>query len=255
MTQNIKILLTLFFVTVASCVGLGFIQLNSVWVPLTFQEAFAFRILSLVLIVNVAFYFTYAHVVDEAIIRRRTRLYLGFLVVVVLLIFGFAPAVEHTKYRCYTESALFYGYAEQCYDGISVETDDPQLCKDHVKNYSSCHTYFAGKLGTAYECPDFTKDVCDFWSATGAGGISLCASLPQSTGNIGRNSCYYELALENNDSATCALIEPDNASGSENKQGYCYLLIAEKTNNPALCDKIVNATRRYECLRELGVSQ
>lgn len=246
MSKGLKVLIGI--MTTASLLGLGFISFNTAWVSPSFQESFDSRLLKLVLIVNAVCFFKFSQSSDESTTRRRMYSYLGFLTVVAILSFGFAPAVEGTKYQCYTESVLFYDYAEGCYSSISVETNDPQLCKEHVTTYSDCHTYFAGELGVAYECPDSMKDICNYWSATGEGGISLCASLPVAGGNIGRNSCYYQLALENNDPALCASIEPDNASGSENKNGYCYLILAEKTANPVLCDKIVDSTRKYECL-------
>lgn len=237
------------FVTITSIGWLFRISVESGFGEPSFPDILATRILPLVLIVGAVVFFKPN--TDPVRARKTEYFYYGFLFVSLLTIFGYGSAAENTKYQCYTESALVYQYANNCYANISIATNDPQLCQQQSEAFAQCHFYFAEKLGSAYKCPEASREMCLFRATVAQGNSPACSFLQEVKGNIGRNSCYYSIALKNSDSTLCASIEPDNASGSENKRGYCYLELAIKTKNSNLCERIENSTRRYDCLKGL----
>ncbi len=155
-------------------------------------------------------------------------------------LFVLKPPLEEESRDC---SALENESArQQCFLDLVKELAEPELCAYAKSLAEECWAYFAVRNNQ--------PGLCKNTNAKNEFGVNACLekanNAPQnvpcrSRDGQFRDSCYRELALQNNLPKLC------NAVADEFERGICYNNLAVITKNPKLCEFVADGKTKASC--------
>lgn len=136
---------------------------------------------------------------------------------------------------------------DRCFNRIAIEKSDTSLCSNITESQSYqkiCEAGVASKCETLTTVDE--RDACYNFIAEAKKDASYCGKIQDDTWDS-RGQCYMRLAHLTKNASLCDYFDRDKSY-----YGGCYNGVAIATNDPKICEKIVDIGSRNSCYLDIA---